>query len=110
MVIKKPVALRRDACVRWCMAQAPRGGRSVQRKSMHWFVRRVVPIPFILHPPRRITVCLEQILRLAEDFPRLRVCLAHLSLTKRMVPGLEEAFRAIAQHPLMSFDTSLVPS
>jgi len=67
-------------------------------------------IPIILHPPQRITSCLSQILRLCADFPRLRICLAHLSLTKQVVPGLERAFAAIADHPLVSFDTSLVPS
>lgn len=67
-------------------------------------------IPIILHPPKLITMCLDQILKLLEDFPRLRVCLAHLSLTKRVVPGLEEAFAAIAQHSHVHFDTALVPS
>jgi len=67
-------------------------------------------IPIILHPPRRITMCLNQILTLATDFPRLRVCLAHLSLTKSVVPGLEEAFAQIAQLPRVHFDTALVPS
>lgn len=67
-------------------------------------------VPIILHPPRRITMCLDQILTLAKDFPRLRVCLAHLSLTKSVVPGLEEAFTAIARLPRVHFDTALVPS
>lgn len=67
-------------------------------------------VPVILHPPRKITACLDQILQLVKDFPRLRVCLAHLSLTKSAVSGLEEAFTAIAQYPLVSFDTALVPS
>lgn len=67
-------------------------------------------IPIVLHPPRKITMCLDQILKLVEDFPRLRICLAHLSLTKSVVPGLKDAFTAIAQHPLVSFDTALVPS
>lgn len=67
-------------------------------------------IPIVLHPPRRITACLDQILTLAKDFPRLRVCLAHLSLTKSVVPGLEEAFTTIAQLPRVYFDTALVPS
>lgn len=67
-------------------------------------------IPIILHPPRRITMCLDQILTLARDFSRLRICLAHLSLTKSVVPGLEEAFTAIARLPCAHFDTALVPS
>lgn len=67
-------------------------------------------IPIILHPPQRITMCLDQILTLARNFPRLRICLAHLSLTKSVVPGLEEAFTAIAAFPQVYFDTALVPS
>ena len=67
-------------------------------------------VPIILHPPRRITMCLDQILTLAKDFPRLRVCLAHLSLTKSIVPGLEEAFAEITRLPRIYFDTALVPS
>lgn len=67
-------------------------------------------IPIVLHPPRRITACLDQILTLARGFPRLRICLAHLSLTKSVVPGLEEVFTAIAQLPCVHFDTALVPS
>lgn len=67
-------------------------------------------LPIILHPPRRITTCLDQILGLIADFPRLRICLAHLSLTKYVVPGLEQAFAAIAEFPQVNFDTALVPS
>lgn len=67
-------------------------------------------IPIILHPPRRITVCLDQILNVIRDFPRLRICLAHLSMTKHLVPGLEETFSVLSEHSQVSFDTALVPS
>lgn len=67
-------------------------------------------IPIVLHPPKNIALCLDQILQLIEDFPRLRICLAHLSLTKYIVPVLGEAFAAIEQYPLVNFDTALVPS
>jgi hypothetical protein len=67
-------------------------------------------VPIILHPPRKITMCLDQIRTLAKDFPRLRICLAHLSLIKSVVSGLEEAFTEIAQLPRIHFDTVLVPS
>jgi len=67
-------------------------------------------IPIVLHPPRNIVVCLDQIIRLSIDFPRLRVCLAHLSLTKSLVPGLETAFHKLASYPNVVFDTALVPS
>lgn len=67
-------------------------------------------VPIILHPPRRITMCLDQIITLATDFPHLRICLAHLSLTKSVVPRLEEAFTEISRLPRVHFDTALVPS
>ncbi len=67
-------------------------------------------LPIVLHPPQRITLCLDQILKLIQDFPRLRICFAHLSLTKQIVPGLEEAFLAISRYPQVYFDTALVPA
>ncbi len=67
-------------------------------------------LPIVLHPPRRIHLCLDQILELVKAFPRLRICLAHLSMTKDVVPGLEEAFATIAMIPHIHFDTALVPS
>lgn len=73
-------------------------------------VAQALDIPIVLHPPKRITLCLDQILQLVKDFPCLRVCLAHLSLSKSVVPGLEDAFNALAVHPQISFDTALVPS
>jgi uncharacterized protein len=67
-------------------------------------------IPIILHPPRQIAMCLDQILFLTRDFPDLWVCLAHLSLTKSVVPGLKEAFSTIVKFPRVHFDTALMPS
>lgn len=67
-------------------------------------------IPIILHPPKRITVCLDQILKLIHDFPKLKVCIAHLSLCKQVVDGLEETFKALSVYPQVYFDTALVPS
>lgn len=40
----------------------------------------------------------------------MRVCLAHLGLTKNIVPGLEEAFMTIATFLQVYFDTALVSS
>ena len=73
-------------------------------------VAQVLDIPIILHPPKNIMVCLDQILKLVYDFPCLRLCLAHLSLTKNVFPGLEEAFIMLSRYPHIHFDTALVPS
>jgi hypothetical protein len=67
-------------------------------------------IPIILHPPQQLVACLGQILEITKDFPRLRICLAHLALTKTIVAGLKEAFEAIAKIDSINLDTALVPS
>ncbi len=67
-------------------------------------------IPVILHPPRIITSVLDQLQRLQRDFPKLTVVLAHLGLTKSVVPGLEEAYREVAKSERFYTDTSMVPS
>ncbi|MBI5369567.1 amidohydrolase family protein [Candidatus Uhrbacteria bacterium] len=66
-------------------------------------------IPIILHPPRIITNCMEDLLRVLRDFPRLKVVLAHLGLTKMVVPGLRECYRELSHHQNLFTDTSMVP-
>lgn len=66
--------------------------------------------PIILHTPVRIDLCLNQVLDLIRDFPRLKICIAHLGLTKHVVAELEKAFSAIKPYAQVNFDTSLVPS
>lgn len=65
--------------------------------------------PIILHPPVIITKCLDQIIRLKDDFPDLIVVLAHLGLTKVLVPGLQNAYERLASLDGFFMDTSLVP-
>ena len=67
-------------------------------------------IPIILHPPRVITKCIDQLLRLLQDFPALRVSVAHMGLTKCLVPGLREAYEQLARFESVVLDTSMVPS
>lgn len=66
--------------------------------------------PIILHPPVIITKCLDQITRLKDDFPDLIVVLAHLGLTKVLVPGLQKAYETLASMDGLFMDTSLVPN
>lgn len=73
-------------------------------------VAQELDIPIVLHPPRSIAMCLDQIIKLVKDFPRLRICLAHLGLANNIVPGLAEAFTTIAAFPQIYFDTALVSS
>jgi len=67
-------------------------------------------IPIILHPPQQLTECIGQILKLIDDFPFLKICLAHMGLTKFLVKGLENALSELAGNPNIVFDTSLVMS
>ncbi len=66
-------------------------------------------IPIVLHPPTDIVQCLDQIRQLVRDFPKLRICLAHISLTDRVIPGLKEAMQVLARLHQINFDTALVP-
>ncbi len=67
-------------------------------------------IPIILHPPRVVTQCMDQLQILRRDFPRLRIVIAHLGLTKMVVPGLRAAYEELAAVPTIFMDTSMVPS
>lgn len=67
-------------------------------------------IPIILHLPKLITLCIEDLLQLLQDFPRLKVVLAHLGLPHLPVPGLLGAYKAVAEHPNVYLDTAMVPS
>ncbi|MBM3272230.1 hypothetical protein FJY94_03055 [Candidatus Kaiserbacteria bacterium] len=71
---------------------------------------QTLDIPIILHLPRMIVHSLGDLLQLLQDFPRLRVVLAHLGLSKLMVPGLSDAYGAIAANGNVMLDTALNPS
>lgn len=67
-------------------------------------------VPIVLHLPDQITACLGQLLRLIEDFPRLKICIAHLGLVEYSEPGLEGIFREVQKYPQVFLDTALVHS
>ena len=65
-------------------------------------------IPIILHTPRIVTTCKEDVLSVVRDFPRLRIVLAHLGLPMHVVPGLKETYEELATASENVFmDTSL---
>lgn len=66
--------------------------------------------PIILHLPKMIVYSIDDLLRMLDDFPRLRVVIAHLGLSKFLLPGLREAFLRIADNPNVYMDTALNPS
>lgn len=67
-------------------------------------------VPLVLHLPKMIVRSLDDLLQVVRDFPRLRMVLAHLGLSKLVVPGLEEAIKAAAQYNTLFMDTALNPS
>ncbi len=67
-------------------------------------------IPIILHLPQKLLQCQDQLQTLLEDFPRLRVVIAHLGLYKILADGLAECYAHFAHYDNMSMDTALVTS
>jgi predicted TIM-barrel fold metal-dependent hydrolase len=67
-------------------------------------------IPLVLHLPKVIVRSLDDLLQVTRDFPRLRMVLAHLGLSKLVVPGLEEALKEAAKVETIFMDTALNPS
>ena len=67
-------------------------------------------VPIILHLPQVITLCKDQILRLVEEFPNLRISLAHLGLANLPVPNLRETYDELSKYSNIYLDTSMIPS
>ena len=67
-------------------------------------------LPIILHLPKMIIHMIDDLTKVLSDFPRLKVVLAHIGLSKLMVPGLEEAFSKTAAFDNVWVDTALNPS
>ncbi len=71
---------------------------------------QALDLPIILHLPKMIVHTCDDLMSMLSDFPRLRVVLAHLGLSKLLVPGLEEAYQRAARSPNVWLDTALNPS
>jgi hypothetical protein len=71
---------------------------------------QALDLPIILHLPRSIAYTCDDLMLLLSDFPRLRVVLAHLGLSKLVVPGLEEGYRRAAKSDNVWLDTALCPT
>lgn len=73
-------------------------------------VAQSLGLPIILHLPKMVTACIDDLLKLLSDFPKLVVVLAHLGLPKIPVPGLLEAYKKIARFDYVVLDTAMDPS
>lgn len=71
---------------------------------------QALDIPVILHLPKMITQCQEDLKGVITDFPKLRIVLAHLGLPHLPIPGLEEAYREFGDNPNLFMDTAMIPS
>jgi len=64
-------------------------------------------VPIILHLPRPVTESMEDLRRVVQDFPRLKIVIAHLGPTDFLYPGLEDVLGELADYPHIYMDTSL---
>lgn len=71
---------------------------------------QALDIPLVLHLPKMIVRSLDDLKQVSQDFPRLRMVLAHLGLSKLVVPGLEEALTEASKIDTIFMDTALNPS
>ncbi len=67
-------------------------------------------IPSIVHLPKVITECKNDLLNVLKKYPKLKICVPHLGSTKFLIPELEEVYRELAQSTNIFLDTSLNPS
>ncbi|KKQ42244.1 MAG: hypothetical protein US60_C0021G0014 [Microgenomates group bacterium GW2011_GWC1_37_8] len=73
-------------------------------------VAEEVGVPIILHLPKMITLCKDQLLDVVSTFPNLKISLAHLGLPHLVIPNLEQTYEEFAKFPNIYMDTAMVPS
>jgi len=66
-------------------------------------------VPIILHLPRTITLCKDELLDVIHSFPNLRISLAHLGLPHLVIPNLEETYEKVSESQNVYMDTAMVP-
>ncbi len=67
-------------------------------------------VPIVLHLPTELSSCVSQVLRLVDDFPKLKICLAYIGLAESLSSDLERALTTLKQYRQIAFDTALVTS
>jgi len=67
-------------------------------------------IPIILHVPKIITQSVDDVLQMQQDYPDLRVSIAHLGSTKFDIDGLQSAYSRVEEETNVLLDTALNPS
>ena len=67
-------------------------------------------IPIILHPPKPLAACLDEILGISKNFPKLGIVLAHLGRHYEATSASLAAYQVLAPYNQIVLDTSMVPS
>jgi hypothetical protein len=67
-------------------------------------------VPIVLHAPKVITESATDIYSVKQDFPKLKISVAHLGSSKFDIPQLQDAYDMLAEGTDVSLDTSLNPS
>jgi hypothetical protein len=64
-------------------------------------------VPAVVHLPRPLAECIDELLLLADRHPRTRIVLAHLGRQSRMSDAAQAAFTMAAERPHVAADTSM---
>lgn len=67
-------------------------------------------VPIILHLPKIITLCKDQLLDVVKAFPKLKISLAHLGLANLPVANLGKTYNEFSKYPNIFLDTSAIIS
>jgi predicted TIM-barrel fold metal-dependent hydrolase len=67
-------------------------------------------VPIILHLPKMITLCKDELIEAIKCYPNLKISLAHLGLPHLLIPNLKDTYREIAKFPNVNMDTTMIPS
>ncbi len=67
-------------------------------------------IPIILHTPTPLNKCINEILNIIYEFPKLKIVLAHLGRHTHATDESAASYYKLAQYPQISADTSMATS
>lgn len=85
-------------------------------KIFEYFPREVLDVaqkeevPIILHLPHSLYNSREEVRKLAEIYPDLKIVLAHVGVANAPKPELDSILSSFAEHPNIYVDTALVDS
>ncbi len=69
-----------------------------------------IDIPIILHLPRSLPECIDELLVITKKFPSLRIVLAHLGLVFLPLKNLKKTFLRLNRYESVYLDTAMVTS